>query len=262
MHLILTGKSAGRPLVRALLALVFLPYDTLIYLDAILRSGVRMLFTRRGLLLWHMPSYARRNARRTPQGFFLEMWIAPVLAVALAVALVLVPNTRLADWPFVVPVLLLWLVSPVVGWWISRPLVPAAPGLTAQQQAFLRALARRTWRFFADFVGPEDNWLPPDNFQEYPAPVSRLAHLAHEHRHGAAGEPGRARFRLHLHRRIPAQDRADPEPRWRSWNATAAISTTGTTRARCNRFARNTSLRWTAAIWPAACSPCKRDWAS
>jgi hypothetical protein len=37
--------------------------------------------------------------------------------------------------------------------------------------AFLRASARRTWRFFADFVGPQDNWLPPDNFQEYPAPA-------------------------------------------------------------------------------------------
>ncbi len=67
----------------ALLTLVFLPYDALIYLDAILRSGVRMLFTRRGLLLWQLPSYARRNARRTPADFFMEMWIAPAVAVVL-----------------------------------------------------------------------------------------------------------------------------------------------------------------------------------
>jgi hypothetical protein len=64
---------------------------------------------------------------------------------------------------------MLWLAAPVVGWWISRPLVPPAPDLTVEQRAFLRESARRTWRFFADFVGPEDNWLPPDNFQEYPA---------------------------------------------------------------------------------------------
>jgi hypothetical protein len=62
-------------------------------------------------------------------------------------------------------------VSPVVGWWISRPLVSPVPDLSADQRAFLRASARRTWRFFADFVGPQDNWLPPDNFQEYPAPA-------------------------------------------------------------------------------------------
>ncbi len=45
------------------------------------------------------------------------------------------------------------------------------PDLTVEQRAFLRASARRTWRFFAKFVSPEDNWLPPDNFQEYPAPA-------------------------------------------------------------------------------------------
>src|SRR3569623_971289 len=32
-------------------------------------------------------------------------------------------------------------------------------------------LARRTWRYFDDFLGPDDNWLPPDNFQNYPAPM-------------------------------------------------------------------------------------------
>jgi len=35
----------------------------------------------------------------------------------------------------------------------------------------LRLIARRTWRFFETFVGPEDHALPPDNFQEDPEPV-------------------------------------------------------------------------------------------
>ena len=34
---------------------------------------------------------------------------------------------------------------------------------------FLRGAARRTWGFFDTCVGPDDNWLPPDNFQESPA---------------------------------------------------------------------------------------------
>jgi cellobiose phosphorylase len=168
-HLSLTGRSAGRPITLALLTLAFLPYDALICLGAILRSGVRMLFTRRGLLLWQLPSYARRNARRSLADFFREMWIAPVLAVALGIALAGIHLP--AEWIFSAPLLLLWLVSPVVGWWISRPLAARAPDLSVDQRAFLRTSARRTWRYFADFVGPEDNWLPPDNFQEYPAPA-------------------------------------------------------------------------------------------
>jgi cellobiose phosphorylase len=166
VHLVLTGKTVGRSLTIASLVLVLLPYDTLICLDAILRSGVRMLFTQRGLLLWQLPSYAIRNARRTLADFFREMWIAPVLALALGVALAL---SQTAAWIYAAPVLLLWLVSPIAGWWISRPLATPAPDLTLDQRVFLRAAARRTWRYFADFVGPRDNWLPPDNFQEYPA---------------------------------------------------------------------------------------------
>ncbi|MCB2180550.1 MAG: cyclic beta 1-2 glucan synthetase [Desulfobulbaceae bacterium] len=168
VHLTLTGKFVDRPIMLALLTLVLLPYDTLICLDAILRSGVRMLFTRRGLLLWHMRSYAHRNARRTLVDFFKEMWIAPFLALMLALVLT---GSRSGEISFWAPVLLLWLVSPVVGWRISMPLLSPAPDLTIEQRIFLRTSARRTWRYFADFVGPQDNWLPPDNIQEYPAPT-------------------------------------------------------------------------------------------
>ncbi len=169
LHVVLTGKSAVQPLLRALLGLILLPYDALIYVDAILRSAGGMLVTRRGLLVWYLPSYGRRNARRSPTAFLREMWIAPLLAVGLGVALIVVPGTRLTDWPFVLPLLILWLVAPLVGWWISRPVRAPVADLSAQQRAFLRALARRTWRFFTDFVGPEDHWLPPDNYQEYPS---------------------------------------------------------------------------------------------
>ena len=40
--------------------------------------------------------------------------------------------------------------------------------LTAEDRRMLHAMARRTWRYFDDFVGPQTHWLPPDNFQETP----------------------------------------------------------------------------------------------
>jgi len=82
-----------------------------------------MLFTRRGLLLWQLPSYARRNARSTLAGFFREMWVAPVLALTLGLGLAM---SQPAAWLVAAPILLLWLVSPIVGWWISRPLASPA----------------------------------------------------------------------------------------------------------------------------------------
>ncbi|MGH2360996.1 MAG: glucoamylase family protein, partial [bacterium] len=65
-------------------------------------------------------------------------------------------------------------VSPAVAWWISRPLSRREAKLTVEQTLFLRKLARKTWDFFETFVGPEDHWLPPDNYQEY-----RVAVIAH-----------------------------------------------------------------------------------
>ena len=72
------------------------------------------------------------------------------------------------------PLLLLWLTSPVITWWVSRPLLQPEPELNRDEQVFLRRLARRTWAFFEKFVGPDDNWLPPDNIQEQPERV--IAH--------------------------------------------------------------------------------------
>ena len=69
------------------------------------------------------------------------------------------------------PILGLWFASPAIAWWISRPLTRRAARLTADQTIFLRKLSRKTWAFFETFVGPEDHWLPPDNYQEHPVTV-------------------------------------------------------------------------------------------
>ncbi|MBU2733073.1 cyclic beta 1-2 glucan synthetase [Acidithiobacillus ferridurans] len=173
-HLSLTRASASRPLFSALLTVALLPYDAVMSLDAILRSGIRMLFTRRGLLLWQLPSYRSRNACHTPGDFFREIWSAPLLAILLGIALVTASSLGTSSPSvllFSMPILGLWLFSPVIAWWISRPLRTGVTGLNDIQRRFLRLSARRTWRFFDDFVGPAEHWLPPDNFQEYPTTV-------------------------------------------------------------------------------------------
>ncbi|HET8808386.1 MAG TPA: glucoamylase family protein [Methylophaga sp.] len=170
LHLKLTAESSDRPIMLALMTLIFLPYDALINISAIAQSGLRMLFTKRGLLLWQLPGYARRNQSRTLLDYFREMWIAPLLAIGL-IPTVLLPSASdpLMVLVFCMPVLALWLMSPAIAWWLSQPLLKTAKALTLNQQKFLRISARKTWRYFADFVTADDNWLPPDNFQQYPS---------------------------------------------------------------------------------------------
>jgi hypothetical protein len=99
------------------------------------------------------------------------MWIAPAVATAAVIHLML---SRPAALGVAGPILGLWFASPFIAWWISRPLARRTARLTAGQTVFLRKLSRKTWRYFETFVGPEDHWLPPDNYQEHP--VARLGH--------------------------------------------------------------------------------------
>ena len=96
---------------------------------------------------------------------------APVLAVALALILALVNPIGL---PGAAPLLLLWVASPEIARLISRPRRPVAETLDAQDRLYLRRIARRTWLFFETFAGPDDNWLPPDNYQI--SPHEEIAH--------------------------------------------------------------------------------------
>jgi cellobiose phosphorylase len=165
-HASVVVRSAARPLARACLTLAFLPYDALISFDAIVRSGVRMAFTRRGLFLWHPRYYERRIARSTLLHFYGDMWIGPVAAASLAAVLA---RSRPGELSFVAPVLLLWLLSPLIGYGISQPLKTRSFDLGAERTEFLRGVARRTWRYFAEFASEREGWLPPDNMQETPS---------------------------------------------------------------------------------------------
>jgi cyclic beta-1,2-glucan synthetase len=163
-------EASGRRLAEAALALVFLPYDTLIRVSAIARSGLRLPFfrlSRRGLLLWYTARSVRRDALSGPGGFWAEMWVQPLSGAALAAWLASAHPSAL--WA-AGPILAAWFAGPVVAWWISRPLPRGAPQLSESQRTYLRGLARRTWTYFEEFVGAGGNWLPPDNFQDYPEP--------------------------------------------------------------------------------------------
>jgi cyclic beta-1,2-glucan synthetase len=165
------GRTLGRQLLREAFALACLPYDALLSSTAIARTAVRVLFTGRGLLEWRTARDAQQSQRAGLAGSYRVMWIAPFAAAAAALALSLHSRAALT---IAAPVLGLWLLAPAVAWWLSQPTQPLRPRLEPADSTFLRSVARRTWRFFETFVGPDDNYLPPDNFQEDP-PVG-LAH--------------------------------------------------------------------------------------
>ena len=170
-HLVAVALAGHRRLTQAAFGLVTLPYEAFFSVDSIVRTLWRVEVSHRRLLEWTPSSEAIRRHRTDLAASFRFMWIGPAIAISTAGYLVAARPAALAA---AAPILILWLASPAIAWWMSRPIVRHEAAITADQTIFLRHLARRTWAFFEAFVGPDDHWLPPDNYQEQPVAV--IAH--------------------------------------------------------------------------------------
>ena len=154
------------------LNVIFLAYQAVLMVDAITRTLLRLFVFHRHLLEW-MPAAQAGNGRRLARlGFYHRMAGGPLVALA---ALALTWGAGGEALAVAVPVIILWLLSPLVAYQVSRS-PPLAGGrmISEEDHRMLRLTARRTWRFFETFVTPADHALPPDNFQETPLPT--LAH--------------------------------------------------------------------------------------
>jgi len=153
-------------LLRSVLAVIFLADYAGMALDAIARVAYRRITSHRLLLEWETALDAHQRARSQQRQFVLSRFWIPAACVLLFAGATWRGPTAMAA---VAPFLLLWALFPVAVMVIDRPAKSWRGGiLTADDRRFLRTAARRTWRYFDDFVGPQTSWLPPDNVQETP----------------------------------------------------------------------------------------------
>jgi cyclic beta-1,2-glucan synthetase len=168
-HLRAVGSDIALAAAQVALDLAFLAHQAVLMTDAIARTLVRLWITRHNLLEWTTASQTKASLELERAGFYRQM--AGGVAVA-AVAGVLVLLLGPASIPLALPFVVLWLLAPLIARWVSLPPAEAdGHQLSAADAGALRLVARRTWRFFEAFVGPDDHHLPPDNFQEDPQPV-------------------------------------------------------------------------------------------
>ena len=145
------------------LSLAFLVHEAFYGLHAIAVTFWRMLLSRRRLLEWRTSGEAEQQSARSVPEYAKGMPSGPLAALSF-VALLSAAGRR----PDALTAVFcgLWLLSPAIAYFISRPLFSRKAALSGARTMFLRSLARKTWGFFETFVTERDNWLPPDNFQE------------------------------------------------------------------------------------------------
>ena len=146
----------------SLLTLAFLPHQTLLAVDAIVRSLVRRFITGQRLLEWETAAQAEANTKgRTPVDRYLAAM--PIIAISLA-AMIFVFNWGALH--IAAPILILWVFAGPITSWLNAPPREQRTRLSHAEDEFLREQALRIWRFYAEFGGEKHNYLIPDNVEE------------------------------------------------------------------------------------------------
>ncbi len=148
-----------------------LTHESFYTLHAIITTIWRMVVTKKHLLEWNPSQNRPYHQDKDLRSTFLSMWTGPFIGGAVLIYLVIAAPINLIT---AFPLLVLWIASPAIAWFVSLPARKEQLQLSEEQHFFLRKHARKIWYFFEQFVGALDNWLPPDNYQEYP--VDRIAH--------------------------------------------------------------------------------------
>ncbi|MCX7614768.1 MAG: hypothetical protein N2Z65_03325 [Clostridiales bacterium] len=152
---ILTGVPANS--LRTLLNLSFLPYQAIIGLGAAITALYRMIVSKKNLLLWVTADQA--DQRNVSAVRYHRLMLPSVIAGLFVI---------LAGHEMISVLLgLVWIFSPQVGYLISREAVHHKK-ISDEDNAFLKREAAFIWKYFEDFLRPEDHYLPPDNYQEQP----------------------------------------------------------------------------------------------
>lgn len=160
---IIAGFKAS--VCQSVLQLAFMPYLAYLMCDAVARTIIRVLITRRNMLEWVTAADMEVSLKNDVLSFWKRMWISSVLGfLVFTLAVFFAPEAVTVA----ALLLVLWSASPNIAYTISKKFVKKAEFLEPEGILELRRIARKTWRYFEDMVTSRDNYLPPDNYQEEP----------------------------------------------------------------------------------------------
>lgn len=149
--------------LRSLITIALLPFEAFLSMDVMLRVAFRRLISHKNLLQWTACEYTCNGPTKAHQRFAFQLGLVSFFAVVILGAVIsLDPHAELIALPFC----LLWIAAPFIVHVIDKPLDKRiADDISDIDHKMLRKIARKTWRYFDELVGPNTHWLPPDNYQ-------------------------------------------------------------------------------------------------
>lgn len=148
--------------LRSITELSFWPYKSYKLLDAIIRTIYRLKVSKQNLLEWTTSDEAEKQSKADLKSYYKEMIINVLFAVALFILGILFKNIVFIIFS------LFFLLGPQWGWYISKEYKEkkAVEKISKDNKEYILDTGKRTWQFFKDNIIRENNFLPPDNYQE------------------------------------------------------------------------------------------------
>ena len=159
--LTISGISAS--FYRCVMELIFLPYKAMLLLEAIVITLYRMIISKKHLLEWVTAADAEKLLGKNFKCYLKEMIISPVIGVLLVGVSFVFHSEYLVT---SIALFFAWTLSPFVSYLISDAKENKKIQIKENEKDILIDVAKRTWGFFSEYMNKENNYLPPDNYQE------------------------------------------------------------------------------------------------
>ena len=149
-------------IIRGFLELVVLPSRSYSNTNAIVKTIYRMNISRQNLLEWMTSEEAERQSKNNLLAYYKSM-LANVIAGVVSIILGIITG-GISFYIFGA----LFSIAPVIAWYISQEEKEekAIDKINKQDKEYCLEIAKKTWRFFEENINEENNFLPPDNYQE------------------------------------------------------------------------------------------------
>ncbi|MBQ3145089.1 MAG: hypothetical protein IJB90_00625 [Clostridia bacterium] len=140
----------------------FLPHKAYISLSSIIKTIYRMKVSKKHLLEWLTAEQAEKQAKTDFVSYYKFMMSNLVFGI-LSLAFGIVTNQIL-----LIIAGILWVIAPVLAWYISKDIkkILAIEKVSKKDKEYLIEIGKKTWQYFKDNINEENNFLPPDNYQE------------------------------------------------------------------------------------------------
>lgn len=160
----LSGINAS--LLRGLFTLATLPDKAYMSANAICKTLYRLKVSKKHMLEWVTAEEAEKMAKKNIKSYYINM--APNIILGILGVLYIFINAKNPFSVLIFVISLLWLIAPAIMCYISKEIVVNNKKelLVDKDKQYVLEVGKRTWQFFKDYLVKENNYLPPDNYQE------------------------------------------------------------------------------------------------